>query len=264
MLNFLVTNDDGIDCQGLHVLASTLSLFGQVRIVCPDSEKSGFSHAITTRRPLTLTHLEDRSTDRIQVYTVNGSPADTVNIAMDVFYQEQKPDFVVTGINAGVNAGQDIYYSGTVAAARQAVLHGVPAIATSLERQPDGSLAYQEIIPDLKRVLKVLLAKVFPDNTLINLNFPAYKPTRQETPVPVEVLPIELDARKFSYHEDLDYDGQKVYYLSSHYRTVSVKEGTDIDRLRKGSITVSPLLVKQNNEALLNKVQQWFNDESVY
>lgn len=264
MLDFLVTNDDGIDCQGIHVLADTLSLYGRVRIVCPDSEKSGYSQAITTRQPLKLTYLEDRSSDNIQVYTVNGSPADTVNIAMDVFYHDQKPDFVVTGINAGINAGQDIYYSGTVAAARQAVLHGVPAIATSLERQPDGSLAYQEIVPDLKRVLKVLLAKVFPDNTLININFPAVRSKQVAPLTPVEVPPIELDARKFSYHEDLDYDGQKVYHLSSHYRTVAVKEGTDIDRLRKGCITVSPYLVKQNNDALLNKVQQWFNDESVY
>jgi len=125
MKQILLTNDDGIQAPGLKSLEESLASLGEVTVVAPDREMSGASQSISVHAPLRVRQLDERH------YAVSGTPADTVIIAL-YHLLPQKPDLVVSGINPGGNLGESVVYSGTVAAAMEAVLHGVPSIAISL------------------------------------------------------------------------------------------------------------------------------------
>src|SRR6187397_872051 len=129
MPQILVTNDDGVRSEGLHVLAAALERLGDVTVVAPHTESSAIGHALTLRRPLRMEHVRDR------VYEVDGTPTDCVNIALtQVYTPASAPDLVVSGINKGYNLGDDVTYSGTVAGALEGSLLGIPSIAVSLAR----------------------------------------------------------------------------------------------------------------------------------
>src|SRR5215218_3795099 len=126
MLSILVTNDDGVRSDGIHALAAALASLGEVTIVAPITEASAIGHALTLRRPLRIEELRPR------VFAVDGTPTDCVNIAVTTILKGL-PDLVVSGINKGLNIGDDVTYSGTVAGALEAALLGYPAIAVSLQ-----------------------------------------------------------------------------------------------------------------------------------
>src|SRR5436190_21193902 len=127
MPNILVTNDDGVHSEGIHVLAAALRPLGQVIVVAPHVEASAIGHALTLRRPLRLERLRE------EVYEIDGTPTDCVNIGITKLFQSL-PDLVVSGINKGYNLGDDGTYSGTVAGALEGALLGVPSIAVSMAR----------------------------------------------------------------------------------------------------------------------------------
>jgi 5'-nucleotidase len=127
MKRILVTNDDGVRSEGIHVLADALRHLGQVIVVAPNIEASAIGHALTLRRPLRMETVRDG------VYEVDGTPTDCVNIAITQLFKSA-PDLVVSGINKGYNLGDDVTYSGTVAGAMEGALLGIPSIAVSLER----------------------------------------------------------------------------------------------------------------------------------
>src|SRR5690349_12380666 len=129
MPRILVTNDDGVRSEGIHALADALRPLGDVIVVAPHIEASAIGHALTLRRPL---RLEDVGPN---VFEVDGTPTDCVNIAFTQTYRAAAPDLVVSGINKGYNLGDDVTYSGTVAGAMEGALLGVPSIAVSLERK---------------------------------------------------------------------------------------------------------------------------------
>src|SRR4029079_12668603 len=126
MPRILVTNDDGVHSEGIHALAGTLRRLGDVVVVAPHVEASAIGHALTLRRPLRMEHLREN------VYEVDGTPTDCVNVAITKLYAGGMPDLVVSGIHKGLNIGDDLTYSGTVSGALEAALLGVPAIAVSL------------------------------------------------------------------------------------------------------------------------------------
>src|SRR5215470_17446553 len=126
MPRILITNDDGYRSEGIHALAEALASLGDVTVVAPTTEKSAIGHALTLRQVLRLEHIEK------QVYAVDGTPTDCVNIAITQIFKGL-PDLVISGINKGWNLGDDVTYSGTVAGALEGALLGVPAIAVSLK-----------------------------------------------------------------------------------------------------------------------------------
>ena len=128
MPRILVTNDDGYRSKGIVMLAEALAPLGEVIVVAPTEEASAVGHALTLKRPLRLEHI------RGNIYGVDGTPTDCVNIAITQLYQGQMPDLVVSGINKGWNLGDDVTYSGTVAGALEAALLGIPGLAVSLQR----------------------------------------------------------------------------------------------------------------------------------
>ena len=162
MPRILVTNDDGYFSPGIEALAAALQSIGDVIVVAPHTEASAVGHALTLRRPLRVEKI------RHQVFSVDGTPTDCVNIAIDEIMTEP-PALVVSGINKGLNVGDDVTYSGTVAGAFEAALLGYPGIAVSLER---GDGDYGPAAEIAAQVAAVVLQKGLPSRTFLNINVP--------------------------------------------------------------------------------------------
>lgn len=165
-MNILITNDDGIDAQGISVLAQAAADFGDVTVVAPAEQCSAMSHRITLSRRM---RIEKRGMDipHVTAYALDGTPADCVKAALDAILQG-KPDVVLSGINHGYNVGFDVAYSGTVGAAMEAVMSGIPAIALSQNDVGGFDVARQY----LHRILEELLPTAPSDREIWNVNFP--------------------------------------------------------------------------------------------
>ncbi len=164
MFQFLLTNDDGIDAEGLHRLEGCLEALGRTTVVAPDRERSAVSHGLTINVPLELKEISERH------YTLNGTPADCVIFSLRHVFRSP-PDLVVSGINHGANLGDDIMYSGTVAAAREASRHGIPAIAFSqaYDEEPIRFDPGVKFIPDF---VKAILLQKHNGVFFLNVNLP--------------------------------------------------------------------------------------------
>src|SRR5690554_2553976 len=162
-MRILVSNDDGIFSPGIRVLAQAAREFGEVRVVAPDVEQSGMSHAITIKRPL---HYHKVQLDDLEAYRVDGTPADCVALGA---HNWDEVDLVLTGINLGLNIGHNIWHSGTVAAAKQAAFLGIPAIAFSAPFSI-GADDYAPYMHYISQVIKDFMKA--PEIMLLNVNFP--------------------------------------------------------------------------------------------
>src|ERR1044071_3314743 len=163
-MNILVTNDDGILAPGLALLADVCREVGTVTVVSPDREQSGTSHSLTLHRPLRPTRRPDGA------WQVDGTPTDCVMLAIQALMPEP-PDFVFSGVNHGPNMGEDVLYSGTVSAAMEAVVLGIPGIAISFAgRNDELLLGYEALIAGL--VKRIATLEAFPPNTILNINLP--------------------------------------------------------------------------------------------
>ena len=172
-MKIVVTNDDGVFAPGIRVLAETLTDFGEVTVIAPSREQSGMSHAITVDRPLRMDKINAIPGLEGRCYMVDGTPSDCVKMAVHAL--NLQPDMIVSGINIGENLGTDVLYSGTVSAAIEAVLLGIPAIAVS---QVSTELEFLEtsrgVIAHLfKRNLRLLDNGMIPRDGLLNINVPA-------------------------------------------------------------------------------------------
>jgi len=247
MTSILVTNDDGIHSQGLVSLANALEGVGEVTVVAPDREKSAASHALTLHRPLRLNAWRDG------YYMVNGTPADCVYLGV-VELLDTKPDLLVSGINRGANVGDDVTYSGTIAAAFEGTILGIPSFAISLV----GSQPYD--FGNASRVAIKIAEKILdnglPKDTLLNVNVPSgeiagVRTTRQGKHIYEELV-----------HEGIDPRGGKYYWIGSG-EAPHVDQGADTDYMavRGGYVSVCPLhLDLTHYEALEPLRQEWEGD----
>ncbi len=244
----LITNDDGIHSAGLQALADQMQSFGRVAVVAPDRERSAIGHALTLHAPL---RAEEIAEDR---WAVSGTPTDAVSLGVHGLLKE-KPDLVISGINKGGNMGDDLTYSGTVAAAMEATLMGVPAIAVSLAGQ---SFKYDDFA-DAARVAGQLAATVLghglPADTFINVNVPASKPlglrlTRQGKRIYESGIVQNSDPRGRSY-----------YWIGAGELGFQDLEGTDFHAVNKGYVSVTPLHLDLTNYAAIDRLRQWQLEE---
>ena len=168
----LVTNDDGIHAPGLKVLEKIArSLSNDVWVVAPESEHSGASHALTLRRPLQIHHLGKKR------FATSGTPTDCVLLAINHLVEGKRPDLVLSGVNRGANLGEDILYSGTVAAAMEASMLGIPSIAMSQVRAGE-TLHWATALKFGPDIVKRLVAMDWPDDVLMNVNYPPIPPEK--------------------------------------------------------------------------------------
>jgi 5'-nucleotidase len=224
-MRILVTNDDGVFSPGLVALAGVAARFGEVRIVAPDVEQSATSHSITIDRPL---KMSSTPVGDFVAYRVNGTPADCVALGL---YRLDGADLVLSGINLGSNLGHEIWYSGTVAAARQAALLGVPAAAFSLVGGEIDGPQFEDAVPYVERVVRLLLKE--PALPLVNVNLPA-------KPQGVRWTSQSVRAHAGRVVEGQDTFGRRHYWLAESPLT-DPDEGTDRWAVERGLVSLTPL-----------------------
>ena len=246
-MNILVTNDDGILSPGLWTLVKELNGIAGITVVAPDREQSATGTAVTLRQPLRLQKITPFIPE-IAAYSVEGSPCDSVILALSKIIDE-RPDLVVSGINFGLNTGDDVLISGTVGAALQGYLRGIPAIAISVLSYDNGnSENAARLVRELAKKFKdkslqgdMFLNVNIPDISLANIN--GIKVTRQAHKTHIETVKE-------------GYDGKREYYWLTRQRLDNNAEpNTDIYALNNGNISITPL-----NETLFNKPSPDLND----
>lgn len=241
----LLTNDDGLGAPGLMALEQALTPLGDVTVVAPDSERSGSSQSLTLHDPLRVKRIDDHH------YAVGGTPTDAVILAI---YQllPQKPHLVVSGINPGGNVGENLLYSGTVAAAQESALHGVPSIAISLatRRAEDFSGAAAFAFDLAVRVLKDGL----PPGIALNVNVPIG---------PIRGVRLTRQSQKLSQNlvcEKRDPRGRPYYWLDEKLVRHKVEPDSDYAAIFEHEISITPLEVDRTHYPSLNHLSSWLPD----
>lgn len=245
-MKILVTNDDGILAPGIQVLADALRQQGDVAVVAPDRERSAVGHALTLHHPLRATKLAE------DVYAVDGTPTDCVNLGIHSLLSF-KPDIVISGINRGGNLGDDISYSGTVSAAMEATLMGIPAFAVSLVTVEENA-NYDVAAAFSARLAKVVLAKGLPPDTFLNVNVPDLPSAALRPPV------VSFQGKR-RYEgmivDKIDPRGRSYYWIGSVDLKFYDAEGSDYNAVKNGHISITPLHLDLTNYRSIDSLKEW-------
>ncbi len=237
-MRILVTNDDGVFSEGLWALVRELRNIAQVVVVAPDREQSAIGTAVSMRKPLKVQEIEPAVPD-VKVYSVAGTPSDSVIVALGKLI-EGKIDLVVSGINHGMNLGDDVHISGTVAAALQGYLRGFSVIAVSGPREHNRQLG------NAARVAALLAQRInrdsLPTNIFLNVNLPDLPPSAGINGIKITRL---ADKSHVNTVEERDDGGQKFYYLARQRAEdtsgINLNSGTDMSAIEQGYISITPL-----------------------
>ena len=225
-MRILVTNDDGIFSEGIKCLAQAMAEIGDVVVVAPDREQSATGHSLTLHRPLRMQRVREHW------YSVDGTPTDCVNMAVQGVLREQPPNLVVSGINYGVNMGDDVTYSGTVSAAFEANMHNLPAVAFS--QQVGEGFSFERSAILAQEMVRTLISGALPKDLLLNVNFPAGECRG--------LCWTRLGKRYYQQTviEKIDPMGRKYYWIAGtpHWEE---QEGTDHAAVTRGFASVTPL-----------------------
>ncbi len=240
MAVLLVTNDDGVHAAGLAALAVALEDLGEVYVLAPEREQSACSHALTLHRPLRVERLRDRW------FAVNGTPSDCVNLAVLGFLPEP-PVLIVSGINHGSNLGDDVTYSGTVSAAMEGILLGVPSVAVSLV----GGVDFTQAAEVARLVATRVLVEPLPAKTLLNVNVPQG--------VPRGVRATRLGHRVYmgKIVEQRDPRGRTHYWIGGGEPQWEALEGTDMGAIHEGWVSVTPVHLDLTHHRALAQMADW-------
>ncbi len=245
----LVTNDDGIHAPGIRVLAAALRRLGEVVVVAPDGERSSVGHGITLAHPLWCRRIDEGR--GFQGYAVTGTPADCVKFAVAVLLR-RRPRMVVSGVNDGRNDGCSVFYSGTVAAAREGALMGIPSLAVSLTVGDHADMGFAA--RTAARLAKRLLRTDLPRGTFLNVNVPAC-PARRVRGIRVTrqgTAPIHGVFQKRRDPALRDY-----YWMTGREITAEIDPRSDTACLRRGYVTVTPIRCDLTDEAAMEALAGW-------
>lgn len=249
-MKILLTNDDGIYAPGLAAMERQLRQLGDVTVAAPLTEQSGVGHAITYLTPLMAREVftEDQ---RRRGWAVEGSPADCVKLAICALLPE-RPDLVVSGINSGMNAGINVLYSGTVAAAIEGAFFGITSIAVSLEYHdaPRYDIAAEKATAIIKR----LLAQKNSAGYLYNLNIPM---RALANPAEVKTVPMATAPWGEDFQARLDPRGRPYFWANGMQPDPPPGATTDLSELRQGNITLTPLDFDMTHSAKLTEMYEW-------
>lgn len=247
-MRILISNDDGVQAAGISILANALAQIAEVIVVAPDRNRSGASNSLTLQNPLRLHELENG------YISVEGTPTDCVHLALTGLLPVM-PDLVVSGINAGANLGDDVFYSGTVAAAMEGQFLGLPAIAISLAgNHLQHYLTAAEVAKTL--VLK-LVADGLPQKTILNVNVPD---------VPLNALKgfaiTRLGRRHYAERTlpALDPRGHTIYWIGPPGPEQDAGEGTDFYAISKHQVAITPLKLDLTDYAASKQLNDWISD----
>lgn len=239
----LISNDDGIRSEGIKRLASALRRVGTVYVVAPDRERSAAGHSLTLHRPLRVDEVG------LRMYAVDGTPTDCVSIAVNRILPV-RPDLLVSGINRGGNLGEDITYSGTVSAAMEGTLMGIPSIAVSLVARADFDFTVAAAFS--ARLSRIILKKGLPKDTLLNVNVPNVSKVKG-------CRITRHGKRHFSdtVVEKLDPRGRKYYWIGGEMTHWEGGTDTDFYAISKGRISITPLHLDLTHYPSMQELRHW-------
>lgn len=231
MPRILITNDDGVYSEGIKLLADALADVADVVVVAPDREQSASGHSLTLHRPLRMRRMEENR------YAVDGTPTDCVNLAILSLLEDDPPDLVASGINFGLNLGDDVTYSGTVSATFESSLLGIPSVAFSQE--VGENFSFEPAAEFARSLAKTLLDErdELPRDLLLNVNFPALP---RDGFHGVRFTKLGHRVYKQSVVEKVDPRGRKYYWIAGTPEWEEEK-GTDYEAISEGHISVTPL-----------------------
>ncbi|MCA9188531.1 MAG: 5'/3'-nucleotidase SurE [Pirellulaceae bacterium] len=248
-MHILLTNDDGIYAPGLAAMERQLKRLGTVTVAAPATEQSGVGHSITFLSPLVCKEIFDG--DRFRGYAVEGSPADCVKIAVAEFCP-QRPDLVVSGINGGLNAGINVLYSGTVAAAIEGAFFGITSVAVSLEY--DEHAQFDTAATMATKIIEQILAQKSARPQLYNLNIPT--PATQGASE-LRVVPMSVQRYGEHYVKRKDPRGRNYYWATGDPPPAPTEHETDLTALQKGFVTLTPLHFDLTSPDVVRQMENW-------
>jgi 5'/3'-nucleotidase len=243
MTHILLTNDDGIEAEGLRALTDALADWATISVVAPSREQSGAAQSLTLRTPIICHPVAERR------WAIDGTPADCVIVALHKLLPE-KPDLVISGINYGANLGENAYYSGTVGAAREAALHHIPAVAISLCSKKSG-VNFEAAARVARSTAELILKEGLPEQVLLNVNVPEpwkgeVKFTRQSKKITRNQLSEGKDPR-----------GRTYYWLSEQRINKDVEPDTDYAAIFSSAVSVTPVHLDPTHTESLNHLSHW-------
>lgn len=251
MLKVLISNDDGIHATGLQTLAAKLSQDHEVYVVAPDRERSAMGHALTLHKPIRIDEVEMKFPVS-KAFSTSGTPSDCVKLALNALL-DVKIDVVVSGINHGPNLGSDVIYSGTVSAALEGAIHGIPSMAVSLVNGSDKLADFNHGADFIAEFLPTAMAVGIPAKSILNVNIPAV--SRHHF---AGVQITELGTRMYtdSYERRVDPRGGVYYWLAGEVIETSEAEGTDVEAIRNNMVAISPVHYNLSNYSALTLLKE--------
>jgi 5'-nucleotidase len=247
-MQILLTNDDGIYAPGIEALERELKKIADVCVVAPATEQSGVGHSVTFLRPLISKEIFDG--DRRRGWAVEGSPADCVKLG--IFELCPKPDLIVSGLNGGLNAGINVLYSGTVAAAIEGAFFGITSIACSLEYHEHAN--FKRAAEMARGVIEQILAKKDARPQLYNLNIPT---VAVENPRGVRIVPMGVARYGEHFIKRTDPRGRTYYWSTNDPPPRPEEHETDLIALEQGFVTLTPLQYDMTKRAVLTEMETW-------
>jgi 5'-nucleotidase len=245
-LRILLSNDDGYRAEGLRVLARTLGEIASVTVVAPDRDRSGASNSLTLDAPLRLRHEEPG------IVSVDGTPTDCVHLAITGLL-DHEPDMVISGINSGANLGDDVIYSGTVAAAMEGRFLGYPAVAVSLVLS-EAARHYATAARFSRELLQRLISHPLPADTILNVNVPDLPWEQLQG---IEATRLGHRHRSEPVHRATDPRGRPIYWIGPPGAAQDAGPGTDFDAIRRRCISVTPIQIDLTRHTALDNLSQW-------
>lgn len=255
-MNILLSNDDGVYAWGLKVLYEHLKKIGKVWVVAPLEEKSTTGHSLTLHKPIRLLKMENGFNG------VSGSPADCVYIGIREVMKKM-PDLVVSGINRGANLGQDVYYSGTVSAAREACILGLPAIAVSMDldhakRKEDNKIHFETGSKAVVKIIKDLKIKEIPKHTLLNVNVPDISFNK--------IKSYEVTRQGFRYYSGTvlkrtDHRGKPYFWIGGQYKGFHNTDGTDCKSVSQNKVSITPVKLDCTNYEYFKELDRYYSKQ---
>ena len=245
-MHILISNDDGFRAAGIQELAEAMLPYGDVTIVAPDGPRSGFSGAITTTQPLRLKHRH--TTGYLEVYSCEGTPVDCVKLALNTVFADTRPDLVLSGINHGSNEGICVSYSGTLGAAREGCIYGIPSLAVSLDDtawHPD----FTDSIDYTKKVVELMQQTKLPHQTMLSLNVPKDKPKG------LKICPMTVGRFVEEFVNSQDGRGKEIHWMTGYQIPTDEADRGDWHYLREGWATLTPLQLDTTNHSYISELR---------
>jgi 5'-nucleotidase len=247
-MHILLTNDDGIYAEGIYALYLQLKKLGKVTVVAPDSQRSSIGHAITLAYPIWKNKVKRKGLDFGT--SISGTPADCVKFAVGVL--KHKPDIVVSGINLGPNDGCSIFYSGTVAGAREGALMGIPSLAVSLATFVNPDFTYSAKIG--AKMTKLIMKEKMPKGTFLNVNVPNKKASQIKG---VKMASQGLIPIHGTFRKRVDPNSREYYWMTGKMQVKKKDNLTDSNALNNNYVTVTPIQSDQTDYSFLEKLNNW-------